>query len=88
MPRGKHVLGMPKGRHIYGTVKVGEKGQIVIPKEARTHFGIHSGDTLLVLGDEKSGLIISRPEAIRELAMQILAQMDEDGTLPTEKTGK
>ena len=32
MPRGKHVLGMPKGRHVYGTVKVGEKGQIVIPK--------------------------------------------------------
>ena len=80
MPRGKHVLGMPKGRHVYGTVKVGEKGQIVIPKEARSHFGIQPGDTLLVLGDEKSDLIISRPEAIRELAMQILAQIDEDTT--------
>ena len=65
MPRGKHVLGMPKGRHVYGTVKVGEKGQIVIPKEARSYFGIQPGDTLLVLGVVKSGLIISRPEAIR-----------------------
>ena len=87
MPRGKHVLGMSKGRHIDGTVKVGEKGQIVIPKEARSHFGIQTGDTLLVLGDEKSGLIISRPEAIRELAMQILAQMDETEAAP-ENDGK
>ena len=69
-----------QGKYIFGTVKVGEKGQIVIPKEARSHFGIQPGDTLLVLGDEKSGLIISRPEAIRELAMQILAQIDEDTT--------
>ena len=35
MPGGKHVLGQSRDRHIFGTVKVGEKGQIVIPKEAR-----------------------------------------------------
>ena len=35
MPGGKHVLGQSRERHIFGTVKVGEKGQIVIPKEAR-----------------------------------------------------
>ena len=40
MPGGKHVLGQSRDRHIFGTVKVGEKGQIVIPKEARTVFGI------------------------------------------------
>ena len=80
MPGGKHILGRPKGRHVFGTARVGERGQIVIPKEARDQFGIRPGDTLLVLGDEKSGLIISRPEAIRELAMQILAQIDEDTT--------
>ena len=47
--KGKHILGMPKGKHIFGTVKVGEKGQIVIPKEARKLFEIESGDTLLIL---------------------------------------
>ena len=45
MPGGKHVLGQSRDRHIFGTVKVGEKGQIVIPKEARTVFGIQPGDT-------------------------------------------
>ena len=56
MPGGKHVLGQSRDRHIFGTVKVGEKGQIVIPKEARTVFGIRPGDTLLVLGDENRGI--------------------------------
>lgn len=48
----------PKGKHIFGTVKVGEKGQIVIPKDAREIFGIQPGDSLVVLGDEASGLAI------------------------------
>ena len=39
MAGGKHLLGMPRGRHVFGTVKVGERGQIVIPKEARELFG-------------------------------------------------
>ena len=77
MPRGKHVLGMPKGRHVYGTVKVGEKGQIVIPKEARSHFGIQPGDTLLVLGDDRHGILITRPDVINDVAMQILDRLDD-----------
>lgn len=40
------------------TVKVGEKGQIVIPKEAREVFRISPGDTLLLLGDESQGIAI------------------------------
>lgn len=47
----------PKGKYAW-TAKVGEKGQIVIPKEAREVFGIEPGDTLLLLGDEKQGLAI------------------------------
>ena len=46
------------GKYIFGTSKVGERGQIVIPKEAREVMGIHPGDTLLILGDEKQGLAI------------------------------
>ena len=38
---------------VFGTVKVGERGQIVIPREARDKFDIKAGDTLIVLGDEK-----------------------------------
>ena len=52
MAGGKHLLGKPRGKHIFGTAKVGEKGQIVIPKEARMLFGVQPGDTLLILGDE------------------------------------
>lgn len=48
----------PKGKHIFGTVKVGERGQIVIPKEAREIFDIKPGDTLLILGDEAQGIAI------------------------------
>ena len=46
------------GKYIFGTAKVGERGQIVIPTEAREVMGIHPGDTLLILGDEKQGLAI------------------------------
>ena len=71
MPVGKHLLGLPK-RHIFGTAKVGEKGQIVIPKDARKLFGIQPGDTLLLVGDEKNGIIITRPEVLNNIADQIL----------------
>ena len=78
MPKGKHVLGLQGGKHIFGTVNVGEKGQIVIPKDARSLFGIQSGDTLLVLGDERGGLIVTRPDVIRETANQIFDRMEKD----------
>lgn len=42
----------PKGKHIFGTVRVGERGQIVLPKQARDVFKIKPGDRLVVLGDE------------------------------------
>ena len=77
MPGGKHILGMPKGKHVFGTVKVGEKGQIVIPKEARTVFGIQPGDTLLVLGDETRGIVVTRPEVMRDVAARIFDESDE-----------
>ena len=53
-------------------VKIGEKGQFVIPKEAREFYGISPGDTLLLLGDEETGLIVTRPEILNKLANQIL----------------
>ena len=50
-------MGAPKGKYAW-TVKVGEKGQFVIPKEARELFDIHPGDTLVLLGDIKRGIAI------------------------------
>lgn len=79
MAGGKHVLGMSKTRHIFGTAKVGDRGQIVIPKDARTLYGIKPGDTLLVLGDEKNGMILTKPELLHDLAARILDQIDEEG---------
>ena len=48
----------PKGKHAFGIVKVGDKGQIVIPAKARKMFDINPGDDLLILGDESQGLAI------------------------------
>ena len=48
----------PKVKHIFGMVKVGDKGQIVIPAKARKVFGIEPGDNLIILGDEAQGLAI------------------------------
>ena len=77
MASGKHLLGKAGGRHVFGTVKVGDKGQIVIPKEARVRFGIQPGDALLVLGDDRHGLVVTRPDVIREVAEQVFDGLDE-----------
>ena len=77
MAGGKHVLGKGNSRRIFGTAKVGERGQIVIPKEARELFHIQPGDTLLILGEEKKGLIVSRPEILRDLADQIFDDKEQ-----------
>ena len=57
----------PKGKHIFGLVKVGDKGQIVIPAKARKIFGIEPGDNLLVLGDEGQGIAILKEEGLLKL---------------------
>ena len=72
MPGGKHILGKAKQQRVFGTAKVGDRGQIVIPKEARALFGIKPGDTLLILGESETGLIVSRPEVLNNLANEIL----------------
>ena len=78
LPSRKHVLGMKKARHIFGTAKVGDRGQIVIPKDAREFYGIHPGDTLLILGDEENGMIVTKPEVLSSLAEKILDQIGKE----------
>jgi AbrB family looped-hinge helix DNA binding protein len=57
--------GRPEGRFA-STVRVGEKGQIVIPKGARELFGIDPGDTLLLLADVERGIAIVRPDLFEQ----------------------
>lgn len=45
----------PKGKHVFGSVVIGERGQIVIPKKARDVFQFNKGDSLIILGDESLG---------------------------------
>ena len=60
------------------TATVGEKGQIVIPKQAREIFGIKPGDTLLLLGDEKRGIAIPPKGAFEELFGIAFRDQDRD----------
>ena len=54
----------PKGKHVFGKVKVGEKGQIVIPVKARKIFDIRPGDNLILLGDEGQGIAIIKEDKL------------------------
>ena len=68
--RSSESLGLavpPKGKHIFGIVKVGDKGQIVLPAKARKIFDINPGDRLLVLGDEGQGLAIIKEKGLLDL---------------------
>ena len=57
----------PKGKHMFGMVKVGDKGQIVIPAKARKVFDIKPGDSLIVLGDEEQGIAILKEKALMKM---------------------
>ena len=67
----------PKGKYAW-TVTVGEKGQIVIPKQAREVFGISPGDTLLLLGDEKRGIAIPPREALAFMQAKVFEEDEEE----------
>ena len=69
------MIEVKKGKYIFGTVKVGERGQIVIPKEARDKFSIDPGDSLLVLGDENKGIAIVKEDLMKNFALKILEGM-------------
>ena len=58
-------------------VKIGEKGQFVIPKEAREIFGLHPGDEILVLGDAKKGIAILPKSKQQDYIKHIFSDIDE-----------
>ena len=72
-------MGSFKDKHFFGTVKVGERGQIVIPKEARDKFNIKQGDSLVVFGQDKNEkLIILKDKVLRDYALKILEDLDNE----------
>lgn len=78
------ALQYPKGKFL-SIVKVGDKGQIVIPKGARELFGIQPGDQLLLMADKKSGIAlidensISVPDKLWETAKEASEDEHSDG---------
>lgn len=68
---------IPKGHYVFGTVKVGERGQIIIPKEAREVFGIKAGDTLIVLGDKKWGIAVTKSDVLEQYAKDVFKKISE-----------
>ena len=87
----------PKGKHVFGMVKVGDKGQIVIPANARKIFDIQPGDNLLILGDEEQGIAILKEKSFLEhlRLMERLRHMESgeksdpaENALPAPNTAK
>ena len=59
------------GKYIFGVVKVGDKGQIVIPRDARKVYGINPGDALMILGDER-GMALLKTEIFQNVIDQAI----------------
>ena len=70
-------MARPKGKYAW-TATVGEKGQIVIPKQAREIFGIKPGDTLVLLGDEKRGIAIPPKSMFSRFAAPVFETSEEE----------
>ena len=67
-------MNIPKGKNAW-SVKIGEKGQFVIPKEARDMLGIKPGDTIIVLGDEERGIAIPPKTMMNKYISKIFGEL-------------
>lgn len=67
---------MEKNKYV-GICKVGEKGQIVIPKEARDMFNIKPGDSIIVLCDKSQGIALVKSDVIEDLSSKIFPKGED-----------
>lgn len=65
-------------RYFMSSVKIGPKGQIVIPKEARDMFGIQPGNTLVLLADKKKGIALQTTDKLNPLLRKAFAELPEE----------
>ncbi len=72
------MLEFKDGTCVCGTVKVGERGQVVIPKKARDHFNIKPGDSLVVLGDKDKGITLFKAENLQDFAAFLMNNAQEE----------
>ena len=70
MAGGKHILGRGNTKRVFGTAKVGDRGQIVIPKQMRDMFDINPGDMVLLLADKERGIAIVNDNAFLDQLWQ------------------
>jgi len=68
----------PDGRYLFGAVKVGERGQVVIPKEARDLYDIKPGDLMLMMGDS-NGIAMVKLDVFQDMASGILGSLPKKG---------
>ena len=59
------------GKYIFGVVKVGDKGQIVIPRDARKQYDIKPGDSLMLIGDQ-NGMALVKTEIFQNIVSQVM----------------
>ena len=70
-------MDIPNGKYAW-MVKIGEKGQFVIPKEARDLFDLQPGSEILVLGDAKRGIAILPREEQQEYINRLFSRLEEE----------
>lgn len=72
----------PHDMEVYGTVKVGERGQVVIPSDAREALGIKAGDFLLVISTPREdGIVMVKAEIVKKMMQKVnlgLSKVDAD----------
>ena len=72
------------GKYLFGAVKVGERGQIVIPKEARDVYGIQPGDMMLMVGDD-NGIAMVKLNVFQDIASSVLNSIPRAESSKEEK---
>lgn len=75
--RGGSIMELPNGKYAW-MVKIGEKGQFVIPKEARNMFDLQPGSEILVLGDIERGIAILPKEMQKEYITRIFSELGNE----------